>query len=271
MQVVYCRGALYQMDKLETKLVHGDWSEVLKDFLTPIELYALSKFPKTSVLSAPLLEEAIGASRARKVIRESGILPEINTNGERRCTYVLNGKRCKKYNNIPVCDTHFDRACMLSNHFKSASLRKEYERLMNSPYKMHLDSELAMMRLMLGVLVGKINDGGVSMEHVVAITQMSEKIAGVVDKMSKMNAVTPETVDKLMNGVVQIIAQYVPADQLPQISAEIAKINPKVNSCDVPYEPGDKIGDEMVEAIPMHKRALLEIAAQMKEVDGEVV
>lgn len=226
--------------------------------------------PSTQLCSAILLEAAVGKLRSRELIKLVGIKPEINFSGERRCVYVVNGTRCCNYGSIPVCEKHFKEASMLSGHFKSAQLRDEYNRLLGSKYKMHLDGELAMMRLMLGVLVNKLGDNGnVAFEHVAAITAMCEKISGVVDKMSKMNTLTPETIDKMLERVTEIVGKYVPAEHLDAIAAEIAGVQPTVNACDIQFDPGEQVkltnGEvKEVEVIPLHKRQLVELAAQMK-------
>lgn len=257
-------------DKLATSLLYGDWIDCLGDLLRPDEKAILANMPQVEIASLPLLEAAIGVRRARELLKQAEILPEIDKNGHRRCVYEKNGKRCTRYAPIPVCDKHFERASMLSAHFKSKTLRDEYNKLLNSPYKMHLDSELSMMRLMLGVLVGKLNDGAVTFEHIVAVTTMCEKISGVVDKMAKMNAITPETIDKMMANVVDVLALHVPPDKLPLIAAEITKLSPKVNACDITYEPGQQLSEDEA-PISVHKRALLQISAQLKDAEAEVL
>ena len=156
---------------------------------------------------------------------------------------------------------------MLSNSFKSITLKREYERLMQSPAKMHLDSEVSMMRLMLGIAVGQLKDGAINLEHVVLVTQLCEKISNVVDKMSKMNSITPETIDNMISGMVGIVARYVPADQLALIADEVAQLNPKVNISTVQSLPGEENGLSAfsieAEPISIQKRALLEIASTL--------
>jgi hypothetical protein len=254
---------------LETKLLNGDWRTHLRGLINGSEEKALSLSVQTPLASAIQLEMLFGTKRARELIRISRIIPEIDREGNRRCTHLdKHGVRCTRYAKISVCDLHFERACMLSNMFKSDTLRKEYEKLLGSKYKMHLDGELAMMRLMLGMLIQKIDaNGNMTIEHVGAVTAMCEKISGVVDKMSKMNTITPETIDKMIGKIVDVVSVYVNAEDLEKIAEQVARIQPTVNACDIEYMPGESVnimGDmKEIEAVPLHKRQLIELAAQI--------
>lgn len=254
---------------LETKLLNGDWIAHLRGLLTASEERILFLSVQTPIASAIQLEALLGTKRAKRLLFDAKIHPEINIHGHRRCTYLDDkGVRCCNYSKIPVCDVHFERACMLSNMFKSDNLRKEYEKLLGSKYKMHLDGELAMMRLMLGILIQKIDaTGNMTIEHVGAVTAMCEKISGVVDKMSKMNTLTPETIDKMIGKIVDVVSVYVSAEDLEKIAEEVARIQPSVNACDIEFMPGESVNimGEMkeIEAVPIHKRQLIELAAQI--------
>lgn len=270
-----------------TTLKSDCWDILLKNVLTVAELEAISSLPKTPILSAIKLSTAIGVQRARRVIKLNGIYPEIDLYGQRRCCWIPEetGIRCNNYASIPACDEHFSEVSMLSQHFRSKTLRDSYEKLLTSKHKMHLDSEVAMMRTMLGVLIGKMNENTVNVEQIASVTHLCEKIAAVVDKMSKLNSITPEVIDKMLSQVTDIVARYVPADRLASAAAELATISPQVSACDIEFLPGDStnIGDSvrtitaMVEdqesqlddmALPAHKAALLEVAAQLRVVEA---
>ena len=256
---------------LSTKLLADDWINILGDLITGTQASKIEALPKTPLLSGIKLKYAFGENVAKRLIRKCGVLPEIDIEGSRRCVYIKDGVRCENYSSTPCCDEHFEEAQMLSNHFRSNTLRKQYEELMGSKHKLQLDSEVSMMRLMLGILVSKLNDNAITIEHIVAVTQLCEKITGVVDKMSKMNSVTPETVDIMMSKVVDIIALYVEPDKLAIIADAISKVVPTYNVCDIQVMPGDTYieGGQEREPISIHKRALIEIAAQMKVTGDE--
>jgi hypothetical protein len=88
-----------------------------------------------------------------------------------------------------------------------------------------------------------------------------------------MNSVTPETVDNMMSKVVDIIALYVEPDKLAIIAEAVSKVTPTYSVCDIQVMPGDTYieGGKEIEAEPIsiHKRALIEIAAQMKVTGDE--
>jgi len=248
------------------KLTSDCWLEALEGKLTIAEIGAIESLPKTPLLSAGKLAAAVGLRRASKLCK--GVYPEVWFDGTRRCLHIEpTGVRCIYYAESGVCNAHFKEAAMLSGSFKSITLKREYERLMQSPAKMHLDSEVSMMRLMLGIAVGQLKDGAINLEHVVLVTQLCEKISNVVDKMSKMNSITPETIDNMISGMVNIVARYVTADQLALIADEVAQLNPKVNISTVQSLPGEDNGLSAfsieAEPISIQKRALLEIASTL--------
>jgi seryl-tRNA synthetase len=171
---------------------------------------------------------------------------------------------------------------MLSNFFRSEELRDSYDKLMNMPQRMQLDSEQAMMRLMLMQLVKKIDSKkDVPIDLIAAITTMCEKISSITEKMSKMNEITPETIDRILNAVVDILVDYVPADKLEEATDKVQMLTQTKRVCSIPFEPGDTlklvngkselITAEREEAIlenataPVHKVALAQAAQHLDE------
>lgn len=262
-----------------TKLQSNDWYAALGDKLSKVEQLLLLTQPDTEILSAISLEMACGKKAAKTLISEAGIHPEIDFDGMRRCIYMsTTGVRCCGYGELPICKKH-ERAAM-SNlmNFKSEKLRHRYERELKNPRKMQLGSELAMMRTMLGAMVDKLTDSGeIPLEYIGAITSMCEKISGVVDKMSKMNTITPEHIDNILNKTVEIIARFVPADKMVEIADEIAKLDPTKMDSDIQFMPGETLeavdGARLIELEPPHapmvKRELVEMADRLGLETGE--
>lgn len=136
---------------------------------------------------------------------------------------------------------------MLGNFFRNAKLRETYEHMLTSPHKMQLDSELAMMRLMLAELVKKLDHNEVPFELIVSTTTMCEKIGNMVEKMSKVSALTPEAVDRMFEAVINIIAEHVPAEKLSTIADQIQKVQDTQSKvCNIPYEPGNVVNGKRI-------------------------
>lgn len=155
--------------------------------------------------------------------------------------------------------------------FKSPLLREAFDHYMKAPNKHSLDQEIALQRTMLVVIMQKVDDN-ITMHEVAAITTLCDKIANVVEKSSKLNAITPEKITTLFNAVVEILAEYVPKDKLEEVAAKIEAANPLKAQAMVPYVPGEEILiNDMKYKIDMAKtdrqKALLEIAQHL-EVDG---
>lgn len=256
---------------LVTELIGDNWPEVLKDFLVDEEATAIRSLPIIGISSGIKLAKAVGKGRAKQLIKLSKVYPEIDCDGNRRCVHSINGFRCKNYSDIPVCKKHFEKASMLSPAtFKSATLREAYMRNLANPRKLQADSELAVMRTMLELLLSKANDqGNMPIEMIGAISALSEKITIVIDRMSKMQEITPEKVETMMERVVDIISTYVPPDKLKECADKISSVNLHQPSCTIGYVPGETVEQysegNLVEnqITTVHQRALLETAIHL--------
>lgn len=260
------------VESIETILDGDNLVEKLKQHLTDLEIAKIESMPPCSVSSALKLQSAIGIQRTKQVLKVASYFPEVDMNGRRRCVYKEDEIRCKTYSNMPTCDTHYDRATMISpSVFKNSSLRAAYTRNLVNPRKMQADSELAIMRTMLELLVAKAGENGnLPMEQIAAIASMSDKITVIVERMHKMNEITPEKIEIMMSKVVDIIAEYVHPDKLKECAEKIGNIGATLPHCEIPYLPGDsvQITDSNGNTTDTHvttvtKRALIESAVMM--------
>jgi hypothetical protein len=242
--------------------------------LTADEITTLRSLPPTHISSMIPLVVAAGKRKAAQLQSILPYTPEVDVDGRRRCVYVdSKGNRCEHYGdkNTPVCKRHAAKAQSLGSYFQSPSLRQTYESFMSSPDKMKADGELALMRTMLATLLSKVNDDNLNIELIAGITTMSEKITQVVDRIAKIERITPEHLQNLMKKMVDIAADFIPADKLPEFAAKIEAINlndSTVHLVDgIRYVPGEKLDGEEVKAVDesviMQKSALLDIAAKM--------
>ena len=257
---------LEQVGTIQTKLESPDWTEIIGDHLTDEEKFHLLASPQPPLLSSRQLKTLFGKLRADELLALSPVMPEINYLGHRRCVYVDDDStRCMRYSQMPCCEQHYHFARQLAPAvFKATSLKEIHRKHLMSPRKIQLDNELALMRTMQELMLNKFKDldaDKIPLELMGAITTMSEKIGGVVEKMSKMNQITPETIDSMMDKVVDLVGEYLPADKLREFADKVKLIRPETASCSVPYEPGDMvmINDSDVNITTVHQRALIDI------------
>jgi hypothetical protein len=262
---------------LVTELIGDDWLGLLGNLLSDTEKQAILRLPRLDVSSAIKLSKAIGIDRTREVIRLSKVYPEINVDGRRRCVHSIGGKRCRTYSNLPICARHFESANMLSpSTFKSEALRAAYMRNLANPRKLQTDSELAVMRTMLEMLLSKANEqGNMPIEMIGAVSALSEKITVVADRMSKMQEITPEKVETMMERIVDIISEYVPAEKLKECADKISSVSLSQPSCAIDYLPGDTVVQDRDGNITenqittVHQRALIETAILVGDTDAQ--
>ena len=254
------------MGTIQTKLEGPDWTAILGDNLTDEEKFHVLASPQPPLLSSRQLKTLFGKLRADELLALSPIMPEINYHGHRRCVYVDDDStRCMRYASMPCCEQHYQYARQLApTVFKATSLKEIHRKHLMSPKKIQLDNELALMRTMQELMLNKfknIDADKIPLELMGAITTMSEKIGGVVEKMSKMNQITPETVESMMDQVVDLVGEYLPADKLREFAEKAKRIRPETASCSIPYEPDDTImiDDSDINITTVHQRALLDI------------
>jgi len=238
--------------------------------LSPQKIRFIRSLPVQQLSTLIPLVMAIGKEAARDVV-DSGVLPftaEIDINGHRRCAYERNGKRCTKYGttDIPICNNHMEKAKMLSSHFGSPKLRETFDRFNNDPNKMSCTAELSLMRTMLATLLSKINDDNINIEIMAGVTAMCDKITVVVERLSKLEKVTPEHLNLVMKAMTDVAVQFISPEKLEDFAACVERISIEPNTLVQKslYEPGQSItvnGKESV--ISIQKRALLETAERM--------
>jgi hypothetical protein len=247
--------------------------ELFGDLLTTEEKHKITALPPCSVSSAVKLQAAVGINRAKKLLKDSKLHLEVDLNGLRRCVYKTCDVRCTSYNSIPVCQKHFNEATMISpSAFKNVALRNAYTRHLSNPRKLQADSELAVLRTMLELLLGKAGENGnLPIEHIAAISALSEKITVVLDRMHKMNEITPEKIEMMMEKVVDIISEYVHPDKLKECAEKIGTIGTSLPNCEIQYLPGDTVqmvGEDGAmrdtQVTTVAKRALIESAMMME-------
>lgn len=258
---------------ITAKLQNSDWYSALGNQLSKTEQLGLLTIPDSEILSAISLEAVCGKYRAKELIAHSGVWPEIDFDGMRLCMHCsTDGVRCTNYNDQPICKRHEKSAMNSVINFKSVKLRDRYQKELRNPRKLQLGGELAMMRTMLSLMVDKVGDNDqLPLEYIGAITQMCEKISGVVDKMHKMSTITPEHIDNILTKAVDIISRFVPADKLEAIALEIEALDPSKIEADSPFMPGDTLessdGVRLIETVepdaPKVKRELVEIADKL--------
>lgn len=236
--------------------------------LTQDEIDYIRKMPAQQLSTLIPLVMMIGKKAAALAAPKLPFIPEINERGCRRCVMITDHERCRRYGDkdVPVCKEHYKDAKMLGNHFGSPMLRETYKRFYEDPNKMRCDSELTLMRTMLASLLQRINDDNLNIELIAGVTTMCDKITTVVERMGKIEKITPEHLNLLMQQMTEVAAKYIPADKLEQFAEDIEKISVEPNKLTqrIPYEPGAEIevnGKTVV--VDMQKRALVETAARM--------
>ncbi len=253
--------------KLCTQLQGGTWQTYLHAELTPKEVGRLNAMPPLKLLNAVQLKQAVGANRVQKLLnRVKPILPEIDLNGNRRCIYIKeDGVRCQGYNEPGMCKEHMSKVTTITPHFRNQTLQQQYDKYLRDPKKMHLDRELAMLRLMMQKLMDSITGENIPVMTIQHMTVLTRDIKAMVEACTKMNQLTPETVDNILGEVVKILAKFVPADKLEDAAAELEKLTMSDPISEVPLDPGTLIEvDGQVQEIEVEdpkaiqRRALLE-------------
>lgn len=237
--------------------------------VTSEQLLKIKKLPKLEISSMIPLVMALGKTRAKQTAKLLPMKFEMNAEGERRCVYVDDeGKRCEKYGtkNIPVCVKHLERVTMIGHFFKSPKLREMYQRFASDKEKMSCDGELAMMRTMLATLLEKMDEDNVNIEVIGAVTAMCDKITVVVDRMAKLEKITPEQLNILMQRMVAISANYIPADKLEDFAkeVEVLSVSGAAPVMEGRFLPGESVetSDGATHTITV-KKALLDVAQRM--------
>jgi hypothetical protein len=214
---------------IATRLEGRHWVDVLDGYIDPDTYKTLLSIRSTKVLSLLALIEVIGKRKARefeKYANEQGIFAEIGEGGVRRCVYVKGGKRCKCYNKGIMCIDHYEEVRMFTKFFQSVEFRQRFEAFKRSPQSMQLKNEQALMRVLITELVQKMGKpGDVPIELIGGLTTMIDKLTNMTEKMAKMNEITPESVENLLDKVVDILCKFVPAEKLQEASAEVAKLS----------------------------------------------
>lgn len=236
--------------------------------ITREQLEKIKKLPVIEISSMIPLVMELGKCATKKIVKNIPIEFEINADGERRCVYTSDGVRCAKYGtkNIPVCAKHIERITMVGHFFRSPKLREMYQRFATDKEKMSCDGELAMMRTMLASLIEKVDETNLNIEVIASITAMCDKITVVVDRMSKLEKITPEQLNILMQRMVAISATYIPADKLEAFAkeVEVLSVSGATPTMEGKFLPGEEVKqlDGSIETITVRK-ALLDVAQQM--------
>lgn len=260
-------------DQLDaTPLMALPRAELLSIGFTDAEIDLMQKMPETRIKSMIPAVLAAGKARAKEIQNNMTVKPEIDVEGRRRCTYVYaDGTRCSKYGtkDIPICKEHKSAAAAVGTHFRSPKLREVYNTFLNSPVKMRFDGEIAMMRTMLATFVERIDDSNINTEVVASVIAVSEKIANTIDKMAKLEKVTPEQLDVLLNKVVEIAAKYIPADKLAAFADEVGALDldkHELVAVDAaPFYPSPSVRTRDAEVIDrtVQRDALVQVAAHL--------
>jgi hypothetical protein len=241
--------------------------------LTQDEIKLLRSMPETQLSSMVPVSIATGKGRAKEIQAQLDFDPEIDYHGNRLCVYVdAAGHRCDKYGSkdIPVCAKHKTHAASIGTYFRSPKLRETYNAFMNSPEKLRCDGELALMRTMLSTVIAKITDDNANLEIIGAVISISDKITNTIDRMAKLEKVTPEQLDVLMKKMVEVAAKYIPADKLTDFAKDVEGIDledrPLRTVTGLPFIPDEPIADIQQDDKPdrdVQRRALEDIAQRM--------
>jgi hypothetical protein len=225
-------------------LPDGRWDLLIPNtYLTVKEILSLRKAPPppNGLRSATHLAAIIGAKRARTILSTAKIKCEIDEHGNRAC--VWNG--CNKFstNGTPLCDAHWGDGAMLGNAFRNPKLKDLYHKLAASPVRGQLDNEQAVMRVMLAQLLERIDEhDSPPMDLIAQITILCEKIANTTERMSKLNVITPEQIERVLDSVCTIMMKYVPQESIAPAISEVKNLTvTNAKTCDIPYVPGDSI------------------------------
>jgi hypothetical protein len=230
---------------IETTLEGRHWADVLENLVDKEEYLALLNCRSSKLLSIHSLIECVGKGKARtyeKLANEAGVFAEIGRDGARRCVYVKEGKRCKAYVKGIMCVEHYEEVSMFTRFFQSQEFRQRFEAFKNSPQRMQLNDEQALMRVLITELVSKMGKpGDVPIELIGGLTTMIDKLSVMTDKMAKMNEITPEAVENLLDKVVDILVKFVPQEKLEEASKEVSKLKITKIESTLAYDPGANI------------------------------
>ena len=259
--------------------------------LTADEIKTLRGLPRTKLSSMIPLVVATGKKKAEYISELLPTQPEIDINGNRRCVFLhSSGSRCEAYGgkDLPVCKKHSHAAASLGSYFESPKLREIYNAHVNSPDRLKSDGEIALMRTMLSTMLSKLDEGTMNMELIGAVSVLAEKITTVVERMSKLSAITPEDLQKLMRKMVDVASEFIPPDKLEAFAKKVDEIDlnttPTRMRSGIRFEPGDVIEGVTLTAekdatlppkvdtnLEVQRKALLETAVRLSVVDNEAL
>lgn len=259
-----------------TTLEGRRWIDLLGSRLTIDEREKLRVGPQSSVLSTLELKIAVSnVARVRKLVKSiAPIMPEITLEGHRRCIYMNeDGLRCLHYTLNGICGNHMNAVANFTRHFKSQKLREQFTTFMNDPHKMRLTGELSILRVMLVQMISRSDNDVLPIQHIEAITVLCEKIMSMSVNMSKLNQLTPEVVDNILNKAIDVLAKYLPPDKLVDAAKEIQALSLVDPTAETPIDPGNyivineepvRIGTNAEDPDAIKRRALYGEAARLK-------
>ena len=117
--------------------------------------------------------------------------------------------------------------------FKSPKLDEAFEKHLADPDAYELDTELALVRTCLAAVVRRIGDkeelDTLSPESVVALTEMSKNVSGIVENIAKIkhyfsNVITIEQFAVLIEVFAQVAIKFTPPERHAELLAELAKV-----------------------------------------------
>ncbi len=175
------------------------------------------------------------------------------------------------------------KAVSFTKHFKSQKLRDQFQEFVNDPHKMRLTGEMALLRVMLVQMISRTESDTLPIQHIEAITVLAEKVMGMANTISKMNQLTPEVVDNILNKAIEVLAKYLPPDRLVEAAQEIQALS---NTDPKPVEPIEvgnfievdertlRITSNTEDPNSIQKRTLLEEAQRLqieiKQMEGDI-
>lgn len=177
--------------------------------------------------------------------------------------YTLNG----------MCGSHMGTVANFTKHFRSQKLRDQFTQFMGDPHKLRLTGELSLLRVMLVQMVSRTESEVLPIQHIEAITVLCEKIMTMSVNMSKLNQLTPEVVDNILNRAIDVLAKYLPPDRLVDAAKEIQALALVDPTADSPIDPGNyitineepiRIGTNTEDPDAIKRRALYGEAARLK-------
>lgn len=202
---------------------------------------------QTQLVSFHSLAEALGSKkRARSEIKANDIHPEINEDGHRRCVALVDGVRCCTYSSGPLCLPHHiklrPKAMSYGNFFKDKTIAEEFRRFRNDKHRQSLEPEQALLRTMLAQMLKRISDSkDLSLDMISQVSVMCKEISALSQKMSAINEVTPDQIELLLSKVVEVMAEFVPADRLEAANTKLQELTTIASQSDIPYEPDTQI------------------------------